>query len=221
MLKAEKEFEVLMMFCKYCGTQISDDSLFCEHCGKRLRDSDEIVPEVKEKNITEPAEQISSRPIAINAQQFSSDTSQISKNDQFKIVKVAIVVVIAILVLSFFKGCLMGSGQSLKLGNKPNGYYLETSGFFGIAEFKSDGTGAFYEDDYETEPLDYKITDKFTYKIGDDGNLYFTFTDNPDMTVIMSAWQWKYDKTADCINGTASESTVLMTKINKPTTLVQ
>ena len=25
------------MYCKYCGTQISDDAVFCEKCGKRIR----------------------------------------------------------------------------------------------------------------------------------------------------------------------------------------
>lgn len=46
------------MFCKYCGTQISDDAVFCEKCGKRLIDK-EIVQhdERKEESITETKNQ--------------------------------------------------------------------------------------------------------------------------------------------------------------------
>lgn len=54
------------MFCKYCGSKISDDSVFCENCGKRLTQTDDIniknqsEPEdnaKKNKSVEEPDEQ--------------------------------------------------------------------------------------------------------------------------------------------------------------------
>ena len=41
-----------MMYCKYCGQQIDDDSLFCNHCGKQLA-IPENVPAEPDKNMEE------------------------------------------------------------------------------------------------------------------------------------------------------------------------
>ena len=51
------------MFCKYCGNQISDDSLFCEKCGKLLKDKEEDRTVVHDKVNAYPACSEKSTPI--------------------------------------------------------------------------------------------------------------------------------------------------------------
>ena len=49
------------MFCKYCGTQLSDDSLFCEKCGKQLRDNSVNTVHVKLESVSTPVRQAAIR----------------------------------------------------------------------------------------------------------------------------------------------------------------
>lgn len=44
------------MFCKYCGTQIDDDSAFCKNCGKKLESNSEEEVSTSEKQSEQPKE---------------------------------------------------------------------------------------------------------------------------------------------------------------------
>ena len=41
------------MYCIYCGTKISDDSIYCKYCGRKLVNNIEIKRETKEVNFTQ------------------------------------------------------------------------------------------------------------------------------------------------------------------------
>ena len=40
-----------IMYCKYCGKQIDDNSTFCNHCGKQLVEKQKITIEFNKPNI--------------------------------------------------------------------------------------------------------------------------------------------------------------------------
>ncbi len=45
------------MFCKFCGTRISDDSIFCSYCGERLTETSDREPKALTiQSETEPEE---------------------------------------------------------------------------------------------------------------------------------------------------------------------
>ncbi len=39
------------MFCKYCGKQISDESVYCQHCGKQLKNETNVDSIINKKNL--------------------------------------------------------------------------------------------------------------------------------------------------------------------------
>lgn len=67
------------MFCKYCGTQIDDDSAFCQKCGKKLESSTEPVsiPENQDKEQKE----VISEKIEEQKEETESKIEQLLKED--------------------------------------------------------------------------------------------------------------------------------------------
>ena len=64
------------MFCKYCGTNIDDDSVFCVHCGKNIKEDVRTTPKVTEED-----------KIPIRTQLVNVDNSQWKSTDNLQWVK--------------------------------------------------------------------------------------------------------------------------------------
>ena len=100
------------MFCKYCGEQISDDSVFCSKCGKKLTESmtekksdpNSINPQKEEKIVIEatikPTNNDSSKTKSEGIKWISTDNLQWQRPKKARIVQICISVLLGL--LSFF-----------------------------------------------------------------------------------------------------------------------
>ncbi|MFX1448140.1 MAG: zinc-ribbon domain-containing protein, partial [Promethearchaeota archaeon] len=44
------------MYCRWCGSEILEDTKFCPHCGELLRDEEEVTPERDRAELEEEIE---------------------------------------------------------------------------------------------------------------------------------------------------------------------
>ena len=97
------------MFCKYCGEQISDDSVFCSKCGKKLTESmtekkldpNSINPQKEEKIVIEatikPTNNDSSETKSEGIKWISTDNLQWQRPKKARIAQICIYVLLGLL----------------------------------------------------------------------------------------------------------------------------
>ncbi|MBO7225218.1 MAG: zinc-ribbon domain-containing protein [Bacteroidales bacterium] len=106
------------MFCKYCGEQISDDSVFCSKCGKKLTesitekklDSNNINPQKEEKIVIEatikPTNNDSSETKSEGIKWISTDNLQWQRPKKARIAQICIYVLLGLLSAFFLWYCV-------------------------------------------------------------------------------------------------------------------